>query len=550
MVVSGVFGAWYSVCYGCYCRGKIMSRRVFLFLRRWLVLRLCIALIFMTVDVRRPSAQTTIIPPAVWDAAVAKVLDYMWLTENAAAEGVVWNPLAFQATVDAIGAEMITESAAAVTAGVAVAPEVVTLLVLAAVGVGSYFAISAAISWWSSLDAKRIIPNTVIKVPPPSDQYIPSSGSVYFVASSKYGTSTLPSCYMWDANSAENCASSRLSVAAPGIISANGFSSLSISNTLCGGSTVAQNYCFAPCTTTKSFIGEMDYVFSGGTIITNSSTLSSLGCTRLGLTSINSYGVWSVSGSSVAIYTISSAISLQTSSQKSLSIDPSAFANLVNHLWQNAASRPGYQGLPYNPAMPLTAEIVSAWQATDPSSYPTVADMTATVPTSGTLTMPTISVPYTPVVTVTSTGVTIVDKTNPGVTVTVGNLTTDDLSQQDCDGTFNCNRLVIGPDYADPADDLSILHLLGSPGSFIIPSLENLPSLADFFSPLFSLFPGLSSFKPSWPSGSCPTGSVSAFGQTWAIDQPCRIAEDLRPSFAAITGVLWAFMALFLLLSA
>ena len=122
-------------------------------------------------------------------------------------------------------------------------------------------------------------------------------------------------------------------------------------------------------------------------------------------------------------------------------------ADTINKAWQKAAMDPTYQGVPYSYSDPVTAADVSAWQASNPASYPTVQDLLsqAVNPATG-------SVP----VTAPGTGTVTPPVTNPGTGTTV-NVTLD-----------------LGP----------------NPG-IQTPGLEATPTGSQILAPLMNMMPGL-----------------------------------------------------------
>ena len=189
-------------------------------------------------------------------------------------------------------------------------------------------------------------------------------------------------------------------------------------------------------------------------------------------------------------------------------LDPSLLASLINQQWQNAASQPGYQGLPYEASNPVTAADVAAWQAANPGAYPTVGDALAPVAQSATVGNPQpVKIPDP------SQGGS--PSTNPGSNPGTG------------------DQLNLGP---DPG--------IGTPG------LEATPTATQIIAPLSGALPGLRGFTMPAHSSACPTGTITAFGKSIPLDAHCTILNNNAAAIQAGFLVFWSVAAILIILAA
>ena len=212
--------------------------------------------------------------------------------------------------------------------------------------------------------------------------------------------------------------------------------------------------------------------------------------------------------------TLAQAISDLNANQLSLPVNYSTTAALLNNLWQQAASQPGYSGLPYDSTQPITASDVSAYATANPSSYPTVADLVAPVPTgtSG----------FYPATPSSASSTTIVPATTANVSSTSINPSTTTTTQ-----------INLGPD-----------PVIGSP------TLESTPTAAMILAPIFALFPSFQSYAVPAHSSVCPTGSFQAFNQTFTMDVHCTLFQNVAPTLQSVMLLSFILVALFIVLKA
>lgn len=187
-------------------------------------------------------------------------------------------------------------------------------------------------------------------------------------------------------------------------------------------------------------------------------------------------------------------------------VNPQIIADAANKYWQEAAAQPGYQGLPYSYADPVTSADVQAWQQSNPGSYPTVADAVASPINPATGSVP-VSTPG--------------QVTNP----TPGIPTAPEGS---------------------PQLDLGLDPGIGSP------NLEATPTGAQILEPLTRLFPDLRNFQVPAHQAECPRPvfDLAVIGKQVQMDAHCTISEDVRGTLYNASLLGWVLAALFIVLSA
>jgi hypothetical protein len=210
----------------------------------------------------------------------------------------------------------------------------------------------------------------------------------------------------------------------------------------------------------------------------------------------------------------SSAASAIPSSEASQAVNPALLAAIANQAWMNAAASSGYSGLPYDASNPITTSDVQAWQSQNPAYYPTVQDLISPqpAPVGGTATTP-FTLPTS------STPQTSADPTATPSTVT------------------------------NPAASNPLENLGGDP-NIGMPTLENIPTVAQILDPVFSLFPSLRQYAMPQHTATCPTATLNLFNHTQAFDAHCNLLEQVRSIVAAVMAAVWVFVSLRVVLSA
>jgi hypothetical protein len=221
--------------------------------------------------------------------------------------------------------------------------------------------------------------------------------------------------------------------------------------------------------------------------------------------------------------TLTAAVASLPASELAKPLSTKTVADLSNKLWSDAASQPGYVGVAYDYANPITEAETQTWRDANADSWPTVGDFVA--PQTGSSSSG-------------GTGTT----TNPfaltDTTTTTPGTTTPDTSTTPTTGIQNVN--VVNRVAVD----------LGPDPGVGFPTLEEVPTMPQILQPIFDLMPSVKSFKTPQHSSVCPTASFDLFGRTFVMDQHCALFERIRPEL--LTSMLAAFsiMALLIVLSA
>jgi len=178
-------------------------------------------------------------------------------------------------------------------------------------------------------------------------------------------------------------------------------------------------------------------------------------------------------------------------------------AAAANTAWKEAATSAG--GLPWSASDPITPADVAQWRSANPSSIPTVGDMTAPITNGSTVAVGPSATPG--------------GSTNPstGPVTTPGSGTQVDL----------------GPNPNTPA-----------------PGLEVTPTAQQILSPLLNLMPDLKAFSVPAHVGTCPKPSFLAFNKTYTFDSHCGLIESSRSIIEAAMLLVWGISAMFIVLRA
>lgn len=209
------------------------------------------------------------------------------------------------------------------------------------------------------------------------------------------------------------------------------------------------------------------------------------------------------------------AINNLSSTDKDKQLNPVILAALADQAWKNAAAQPGYNGLPYQAADPITQADAARWQAANPNSWPKVSDFVnpQATPSGGTAASPWV-LPNT---------ASPVSSYNPSTSpqqTTSTNPSTQPVSN-------------LGP---DPG--------IGQP------TLEATPTAQQILQPILSLFPDLRSYVVPSHTGVCPKPSMDLWGKHLVLDGHCNLLEDNRAAIQAVMAMVWVMVALFIILAA
>lgn len=219
------------------------------------------------------------------------------------------------------------------------------------------------------------------------------------------------------------------------------------------------------------------------------------------------------SGGATGPMTTQAAIDQLPQTEKAKPLNPEIIAAIANRAWQQAATQPGYQGLPYQASDPITAADAAAWQAANPNAWPSVGDFVAPqpAPSGGTAASPWQLPTSTSPVTTSDPSTSGSTSTNPGTG----------------------SQLNLGP---DPG--------IGSP------SLEQTPTATQILDPIFKLMPDLRSYVVPSHSGVCPKPSMTLWGKSLVLDGHCTLLDQNRQAIYAVMAAVWLMVALFIILAA
>lgn len=224
------------------------------------------------------------------------------------------------------------------------------------------------------------------------------------------------------------------------------------------------------------------------------------------------YGFAEVGGvPSVTGQTLQAAITNLPGSDLNKPLNPVIIAAIADLAWKNAASQPGYDGLPYQMSQPITAAQVQPWLDQNPSYVPTVGDFVAPNPITQSQPTPWAMPqnPNTPVVTLATTP----------------------------------NQNTVNP-------STQPLSNLGADPGIGAPSLEATPTAQAILQPILTLMPDLKNYSPSMSSGTCPRPTLNLLGQTHTLESHCAILDNNKAALHAAMVLAFAMAALFIVLSA
>lgn len=196
-------------------------------------------------------------------------------------------------------------------------------------------------------------------------------------------------------------------------------------------------------------------------------------------------------------------------------------AQLANQAWLNAASQPGYQGLPYIATQPITVSDVAAWRAVEPAPAPTLADLLAPANQPGS-----VAVPISPTVTVTSPSTDPLPNPNPNPNPTPSTLPANV-------NVMNAPKVDLGADPQIPD-----------------PTLEATPTAWQILTPIMTLIPELKNFRTASHASECPKPTFQIFDAQIVMESHCTISEQFRQQITAVMSAVWVIVALFIVLSA
>lgn len=214
-------------------------------------------------------------------------------------------------------------------------------------------------------------------------------------------------------------------------------------------------------------------------------------------------------GGNYTAQTLQQAIDRIPASERSKPLNPQIVANVANQLWQQAASQPGYQGLPYPVSNPITAAEAQTWQSANAGYWPTVGDFVSPVATADTGAYSMV--------------------TNPTAT-----------TPTPATGT--------SPTSVNPSTQAQIN--LGEDPGVGKPTLEGTPTAQQILAPITGLLPDLRSLTVPAHTSACPQPVLSLWGKSMTVTAHCELTEANKGVIQAGMALAWALLALFIVLSA
>lgn len=231
-------------------------------------------------------------------------------------------------------------------------------------------------------------------------------------------------------------------------------------------------------------------------------------------------GHYSVNGSGCVAYTFpppgaapapnqtpQQAVDSLSAVEKAKKLNPALVAETANLAWRNAASQPGYDGLPYSAADPITPAEAVQWQTANPDRYPTVGDFVAPQPASN----KPWSIPPS------ATAPTQSTDTNPSSGI---NPSTQPQTN-------------LGVDPVTPP-----------------PVIEEPPTSEQILAPILNMLPGFNNFSVPSHAAECPKPSFDLFDKQYVMNSHCVLFEDNRQFIASLMAAVWSLTAVFIVLRA
>lgn len=185
-----------------------------------------------------------------------------------------------------------------------------------------------------------------------------------------------------------------------------------------------------------------------------------------------------VPGGYDTVQTLESASASVPESELAKDANPLLLSQLANQLWLDAASQPGYEGVPHPGYDAVSQWDVQNYLNEHPELWPTVEDLLKAFPRdeTGRWTIPSGT---------TSPNPDPDPNPNPG-----GNVD-------------------LGPDPGIPA-----------------PELESIPTAQMIIDPLTQLFPDLKNYQVNMPVGECPRPSFEVFGNSFTVSSHCDLLDQ------------------------
>ncbi|MGK5077384.1 hypothetical protein [Janthinobacterium sp. HLX7-2] len=226
-------------------------------------------------------------------------------------------------------------------------------------------------------------------------------------------------------------------------------------------------------------------------------------------------------GADVTNGNLQTAVSNISAADLAKELNPLVVAALADAAWKKSAAEPGYAGVPYDAANPITPVDAVAFQQANPSHWPTVGD--AVAPQAG------------------AVGV-------GGGAAPSGGTSTSPFYLPSGAPSSVINPETQSPVQINPGTGEQVN--LGSDPGIGSPTLEATPSAQSILDPLLNSIPGVRSFVVPAHSSTCPTWTFSMWDHQFAMDGQCQLAEQLRTPISATMLLFFALAALLIVLAA
>ena len=210
-----------------------------------------------------------------------------------------------------------------------------------------------------------------------------------------------------------------------------------------------------------------------------------------------------------------------SSSALATPLDPSTLMQLTNQTWQQAASQPDYQGLPYSVTNPVQYSDVQSWAQANPSSVPDIGDL------------------FTPAA-------------NPGTAVvispTIAPGSTGDTGASSPSAASSTDVNVVNTPNVNVTNKVSVD--LGADPGIGTPTMESTPTISMILSPLLGMLPDLRSWSVPVHTSACPEPSFTVLGQSFTMTAQCDLAESHRQAIYTAFAAMFTLAAVLIVLRA
>lgn len=216
-------------------------------------------------------------------------------------------------------------------------------------------------------------------------------------------------------------------------------------------------------------------------------------------------------------------------------------AKVVDTAWRRAASRPGYEGVPYSVTRPVTSAEVDSWAKANPELVPRVEDLFRPAGKPGERTVVIQEVIKPRVETRTDRDTKVEPKSEPDTDTATDTKTPTETQLVKDVNVINRPTVDIGhPVKVD----------LGTAPMVEPPRLETPPTASTVLKPILSLFPDIKKWTVPKHAAECPRPTFDLFGQRIRMDAMCDIAEKHRRTITTVMFAVFVLIALMIVLAA